>query len=223
MAISRSNAFLRKHDSQQLPLYVMFVDIVGSTKLSSELSPDLLSKLVTIYLQEVAYVIEHYGGYVLKYVGDAVLGYFPPEEKKNREEEEDGIDGNAASANNIVNCARSVVQVVKDGMNPVLEQESLPRISVKATADYGNNTIVRYGSDRRRSHIDIISLTMNLTAKMQNLTRPNHITIGNEFHSRLGPEMQANFSEVSIGRTKWKYHSLGASRPYKIFEDKYRS
>jgi class 3 adenylate cyclase len=205
MAISRSNAFLRKHDSQEIPLYVIFVDIVGSTKLSAELSPHLLSKLITIYSQEMAYVMESHGGYVLKYVGDAVLGYFPPYEKRND------------CAVNIVNCATKLVQVVKDGMNPVLIEESLPGISIKATADYGNNSIVRYGSDKRRAHIDIISFTMNVTAKMQSITKPNQIAIGREFHSRLDPEIQGKFREVSDDHAEWNYHAFGESQPYKVF------
>ena len=211
MAISRSNAFLRKHDSQEIPLYVIFVDIVGSTKLSAELKPGLLSKLITIYSQEMAYVIEHYGGYVLKYAGDAVLGYFPPNKKENND------------AANIVNCARAVMQVVKAGMNPVLIEESLPSITIKTTADYGNNSIVKYGSDRRRAHIDIISFTMNVTAKMQNITKPNHIAIGCEFHSHLNPDMQAKFTKVSHSHAEWNYHAFGSNKPYEVFSDTIRS
>src|SRR5215208_2715085 len=77
LAIAKSDHFLRKHASQRLDLAVIYVDLVGSTRMSTELAPDFLSKIVTVFSQEVSYIIEHFGGFVLKFVGDASIGYFP--------------------------------------------------------------------------------------------------------------------------------------------------
>ena len=49
----------------------MYVDLVGSTKMSMTLPVD---KMVTIIR---AFTVRSYGGYVLKYVGDAIIAFFP--------------------------------------------------------------------------------------------------------------------------------------------------
>jgi adenylate cyclase len=53
LAIAKSDQFLRKHTSQKLAFAVMYVDLVGSTRMSTELAPDFLSKIVTVFCQEV--------------------------------------------------------------------------------------------------------------------------------------------------------------------------
>ena len=59
--------------------------------------------------------------------------------------------------------------MVKHAINPLLLQ--MGGIYAKITSDFGQNTILRYGSDYNRSHVDIISATMNLAAKMQSVAR----------------------------------------------------
>ena len=113
--------------------------------MSTELAPDFLSKIVTVFSQEVSYIIEHFGGFVLKFVGDASIGYFP----------------SSQNFDDIVLCGESVVYVVRNAINPLLLQMAHSGIEVKVTSDYGQHTIVRYGSDRERSHVDIIIATMN--------------------------------------------------------------
>jgi adenylate cyclase len=63
LAIAKSDHFLRKHTSQRLIFAVMYVDLVGSTKMSTELPPDFLSKIVTVFSQEASYIIERFGGF----------------------------------------------------------------------------------------------------------------------------------------------------------------
>ena len=52
--------------------------MVGSTRMSTKLAPDFLSRIVTVFSQEVSYAIERCHGLVLKFNGDAVISYFPP-------------------------------------------------------------------------------------------------------------------------------------------------
>ena len=57
-------------------LTVMFVDLVGSTDLSTRLDPEDLRELVRRYQETVALAIERFNGYVAQYLGDGVLVYF---------------------------------------------------------------------------------------------------------------------------------------------------
>jgi class 3 adenylate cyclase len=54
----------------------MFVDLVGSTALSSRLDPEDLREVMRRYQDAVAGAVTRYGGHVAKYLGDGVLAYF---------------------------------------------------------------------------------------------------------------------------------------------------
>jgi adenylate cyclase len=201
LAVAKSDQFLRKHTSQRLDFAVMYVDLVGSTRLSTELAPEFLSKIVTVFSQEVSYVIEYFGGLVLKFVGDASIGYFPFSQKLD----------------DVVLCGESVVYVVRNAINPLLLQMGHAGIEVKVTSDYGQHTVVRYGSDRERSLIDIISATMNLAAKMQSVTRGSQMVIGNSLYGKLSYDFRQIFEKANLEQIKWNYHNLAEQKPYQLF------
>jgi adenylate cyclase len=201
LAIAKSDHFLRNHTAQRLDFAVIFVDMVNSTRMSTELAPDFLSKIVTVFTQEVSYIIEHFGGSVLKFVGDACIGYFP----------------SSQNFDNIVFCGESVVSVVRNAINPLLLQMGHAGIEVKVTSDYGPHTIVRYGSDRERSHVDIISVTMNLAAKMQSVTRGGQMVIGYSLYKKLSDDLQQRFEKANLDQIKWNYHNLAEQKPYQLY------
>ena len=57
-------------------LTVMFCDLAGSTELSQRLDPEDLRDINRAYQDACKAAIEHYDGYVAKYMGDGVLAYF---------------------------------------------------------------------------------------------------------------------------------------------------
>lgn len=54
----------------------MFVDLVGSTALSSRLDPEDLRGVIRAYQREVVAKVARYGGHIAQYLGDGVLAYF---------------------------------------------------------------------------------------------------------------------------------------------------
>jgi two-component system sensor histidine kinase ChiS len=56
---------------------IFFSDIRKFTELIENLSPEDSFKFINAYLTRVVPVIEHYGGFVDKYVGDAIMALFP--------------------------------------------------------------------------------------------------------------------------------------------------
>ena len=201
LAVAKSDQFLRDHTSQKLEFAVIYVDVVGSTRMSTELTPDFLSKIVTVFSQEVSYAIERFSGFVLKFIGDAAIGYFP----------------SCQSLDDLVMCGESVVYVVRDAINPLLLQMGFRGIEVKVTSDYGQHTIVRYGSDHERSHVDIISATMNLAAKMQSVAKGSQMVIGDVLHKKLSVDWQQMFEKVNLDQFKWNYHNLAEQKPYQLY------
>jgi class 3 adenylate cyclase/tetratricopeptide (TPR) repeat protein len=62
--------------AERRQITVMFVDLVGSTNLSTRVDPEVLSDLLTSYKSAVAEEVANAGGTVAKYLGDGVLVYF---------------------------------------------------------------------------------------------------------------------------------------------------
>jgi hypothetical protein len=63
-------------EAERRQLTVMFVDLVGSTVLSSRLDPEEMSELIRSYQNTVAGEITRFEGHVAKFLGDGVLAYF---------------------------------------------------------------------------------------------------------------------------------------------------
>ena len=88
--------FLRKHVFSKLDMVVLYVDLVGSTTMALEMPAEKIAIIISSFAQEMAAVIRQHHGYVLKFVGDAVIGYFVAD------------NNSLLIADNAVNCAKSM-------------------------------------------------------------------------------------------------------------------
>lgn len=201
-----SERFLRKNAWSRVKMVTVYVDLVGSTQMTLELPSEKMATIISSFAQEMASVVHTCGGYVLKFVGDAVIGYFVAGQNPLR------------AADSAVTCAKSMVAVVRGGINPVLAQYDYPELRVKVGMDYGENVVARYGSDPAKSHVDIIGPVMNIAAKIQAMARPCQILIGDDVYARLHPDMQEEFRPASWGDGEWKYRSRVTGEPYRVYE-----
>src|SRR5919198_2547099 len=55
---------------------VVFADVTGSTALGGRLDPEPLRQMMSRYFAEMRAVLEHHGGTVEKFIGDAVMAVF---------------------------------------------------------------------------------------------------------------------------------------------------
>lgn len=211
-AIDSSEKFLRKNVFQQVNMAVLYVDLVGSTKMSMELPPDKLSVLISSFSQEMAYVINAHNGYVLKFVGDAVIGYFV-EDKMSLFQIVDSA----------VACAESMIKVVEQGINPILtEKAGLSKVSIKIGIDFGKNVVVRYGADEKMAYVDLLGPTMNVASKIQNMAKPNQILVGQEIYAKLHPDIQEFFSDITNDfLDNWQHGSKNSTEIYRVYRYKY--
>jgi len=200
-----SEEFLREHVNSRVHIFVMYIDLVNSTNITLSLPEEKVVKLITSFAQEMAYTVTQFGGYMLKFVGDAVLAYFNAD------------NALVYPADNIVNCAKSMIRVLNEAINPVLNENDYPTISAKIGIDAGENMIVRYGSDKTKSHVDILGASMNMAAKIQNMAEPNEILIGGDVYTRLHPETQKTFNKKTLDNSKWKYHNRKTGKIYPIY------
>ena len=206
--VDESDDYLRKHVFSKLDMVVLYVDLVGSTTMALEMPSEKIAIIMSSFAQEMAAVIRQHRGYVLKFVGDAVIGYFVAE-------------GNSLlTSDNAVNCAKSMNAVIQKGINPILNQYDYPDLMVKIGVDFGQNIVVRYGADKKNSHVDLMGPAMNIAAKIQNMAKPNQILIGSDVCERLHPSSKKDFLQIIWKNDEWKYHSRLTGKIYEVFEFK---
>jgi class 3 adenylate cyclase len=204
--INDSDKFLRKNVFLKLDMAVLYVDLVGSTTMTLEMPEEKIAIIVSSFSQEMAAVIRQHQGYVLKFVGDAIIGYFI------------GENNGLLAADNAVNCAKSMLTIIQKGINPILNQYDYPDLMVKIGVDYGQNIVVRYGADVEKSHVDLMGPAMNIASKIQNMAKPNQILIGSDVYQRLHPSSQKEFTQIVWKNNEWRYRSRVTGEIYNVFE-----
>lgn len=202
---NESEQFLRKNVFSKLSMVVLYVDLVGSTKMTLELPVEKLVTIISSFSQEMASVIHQHNGFVLKFVGDAVIGYFVEENQ-------------LLAADHAINCAKSMNDVIQNGINPVLKQYDYPDLMAKVGLDYGQSIVIRYGSNPDASHIDLIGPVMNIAAKIQSMAKPNQVLIGKDVYDRLHPESKKSFKETIWNDDQWQYRTRQSGEIYKVYE-----
>ena len=203
---NESETFLRKNVFSKIDMVVLYVDLVGSTTMTLELPEEKLAIIISSFSQEMASVIRLHRGFVLKFVGDAVIGYFVATDKA------------LLAADNAVTCAKSMLTVIEKGINPILNQYDYPDLMVKIGLDFGQSIVVRYGSNPEASHVDLMGPAMNIAAKIQSMAKTNQILIGEDVFKKLHPVTQKNFKEIIWKNNEWKYRSRVSGEIYKVYE-----
>ncbi|MGA7043752.1 MAG: adenylate/guanylate cyclase domain-containing protein [Nitrososphaeraceae archaeon] len=199
--------FLLNHINSKIPLVIMYADLVGSTNMSMTLPIEKAVTIIRSFSYEMSSIVQSYAGYVLKYVGDAVIAFFPSGYNK------------LLACDKAVRCAKSMITVIKNGINPILNQYDYPELRVKIGISEGESLIVPYGHDKS-STIDILGYSMSISAKITSLTVPNTITIGDNVYSVLHPQIRMKFKEVKLRIEDWKYINRQTGQTYKLYADK---
>ena len=199
--------FLLNHINSKIPLVIMYADLVGSTNMSMTLPIEKAVTIIRSFSYEMSSIVQSYAGYVLKYVGDAVIAFFPSGYNK------------LLACDKAVRCAKSMITVIKNGINPILNQYEYPELRVKIGISEGESLIVPYGHDKS-STIDILGYSMSISAKITSLTVPNTITIGDNVYSVLHPQIRIKFKEVKLKIEDWKYINRQTGQTYKLYADK---
>ena len=206
-SIRRGQKFLLNHVSSKIPLIIIYADLVGSTTMSMTLSIDKLVDVIRVFAHEISHVVDSYGGYVLKYAGDAVISFFP-----GRVNDKDKYLASDTS----VECGKSMINVIRETNGILNKKFGYPELFTKIGIDAGENAIVQYGFEQL-SPIDILGYSMNIASKITSLTGANKISIGDNIYKSLDPKAQSEFWEISLPDNRWKYINYGTDKPYKVY------
>ena len=203
-SIKRGQKFLLNHVDSKLFLIVMYADLVGSTKMSMYLPVEKMAKIIKVFSHELSSVVESYNGFILKYVGDAIIAFFPIGFNKY------------LVCDKSFQCAKSMINVIEKGINPIFEKDDYPKLAVKIGIDEGENVSIQYGFDKS-APIDLIGYPMNIAAKITSLTGPNKVSVGYNIFKLLHPSIQSKFHKIPLQGNDWKYVDQDSNSLYKVY------
>jgi adenylate cyclase len=224
MSFLETQNVLKKFAKYKTNFVVLHVDLVGSTKLAMGLPLDRLTMIIQAFNQEMSIIVKAFGGYILKYVGDAVIAFFVVPGYKSEAK---------AACINAVNCAKYMLRIVREAINPILNQYDCPEMNLRIGIDIGENAIIQSGWDihpdirnrhknsknviinhnkkqQRRPLVkkpvyDVLSYTISIAVKMTALAHPNHLVIGDPMYNLLNHKQSSAFQRLNMSPDIWSY------------------
>src|SRR5919199_4008792 len=228
ISMEETDRILRKFSRSKVTFVILHIDLVGSTQLSMTLPLDRLITIIQTFIQEMSTVIALYGGYVLKYIGDAILAFFITNSDGNKDNSPYKQQLYLPCVN-AVNCARSMIKVIENGINPILNQYDYPETSIRVGIDVGETALIQYGWDIhaldgkqivKEPHHDILGYTVNVAVKMTSLAKPNGLVIGQSVYDILDEKQKSTFELLNLNSTSWNYRDEKTGNIYQVYTDR---
>jgi adenylate cyclase len=164
-------------------------------------------------------IVKDFGGFILKYVGDAVLAFFLVSSRQSQPK---------VACISALNCARCMLQVAHEGINPILNRYGCPVMNVRIGIDTGENAIIQSGWDIhpditnvekignnnniskerlliKKPVYDVLGYSTSITVKMTALANPNHMVIGQLVYDVLDDNQKSLFRQLTMSPEIWSY------------------
>src|SRR5690349_9295130 len=132
---------------------VLFCDVVGSTALGEATDPEALQGLLAAYFERMKAVVEHHGGSVEKFIGDAVMAVF-------------GVP--AAHEDDALRACRAAVEM----------RDALPELGISGRIGVNTGEVVT-GTEERLATGDAV----NVAARFEQAAEPGEVLIGEATHA----------------------------------------
>ncbi|MBT8173190.1 MAG: HAMP domain-containing protein [Nitrosopumilus sp.] len=172
------------------------IDMSDSTRISSKLSDQDVTKLYEIFLNFMAKIIREYDGEVVKNIGDALMFRFP------------NVDiADQKVLKNIFECCLSMIES-HEKLQEKLKAENMPQIDYKISLTYGS---VKVAESTTSNISDIFGPTVNRCFKINSLCPRNSIVIGENMNNISKSFTEYSFDELVVAELKQKYD-------YRVYE-----
>jgi class 3 adenylate cyclase len=163
------------HQDELRPVTALFADIVGSTGIGEQLSPDDVQTLVGECVTRMSRVVEQHGGTIDAYMGDGIAAFF-------------GFP--SAREDDAQRAARAALQIIEQigaYAQEVRSMWSLPNFNIRVGLNTGQVGVGLVGAGNRRPVA--LGDTMNVAARLQSNAKPGTILAGGrtaaELHNRF--------------------------------------
>ena len=174
------------------------IDMADSTKISSKLSDQDITKLYEIFLNFMARIVIKHNGEVVKNIGDALMFRFA------------NVDINDSSVmKNILECCLCMVES-HGKLQEELKAENMPEVNYRISVTYGS---VKVAESATSKISDVFGPTVNQCFKINSLCPKNSIVVGINLYDVLKKFTEYEFIQLCVIEMKQKYG-------YSIFEVK---
>lgn len=185
-------------------LAILHIDIDNYKPLVEKLEMAQASRLLSSFLTEMTYLVKDYEGDLESYSGDRVTALFGAGQEKT------------TAVSNCVNCALSMITVVKYAISPFLNQKGLPSFRCAVGMDYGPTWVERIGI-RNENQLALIGPTVSIAAQLQELAKANQILLGEDIYRGLSTNDQGLCSEMTATNWTWTRGEGQQKRPYRFY------
>ena len=237
--LKNTQMMLQKVVNTNIYLVILYVDLVSSTKLSMGLPLKRLTPIIQVFTQEMSLIVDAYGGYVFKFMGDGILSFFFVADKYSL----------YLPCSKAVDCAYSMIKVIKEGINDILEENGYPELNIRVGIDVGENAVVQYNiktkynkdineeeeeiiykknsnnledEDKKAntletSQLDILGYAINTASKMTQYAMPNQIIMGNAIYDKIDRNKKNNFKKIHLANESWDYIDNSNGEVYGLY------
>jgi adenylate cyclase len=177
---------------------IFFCDLAGFTTMSEKLPDHQLVSVVNLCLEEFSAPIFDHGGYLDKYIGDAIMGVFgSPEELENHA---------LAATRAALECQRRLPR-----LNERLQREFDVTVGVRFGINTGDATMGNVGSTRKKNYT-ALGDPVNLASRLEGANK--------EFHTQilLGPLTAARVAGEILTRPVARLRVKGKTKAVEVFE-----
>ncbi len=183
-------------------IVVLFSDIRGFTAISEQLSPADLLQYLNLYFQEMATVVKRNGGFIDKFIGDAVMALF----------DEDETDDQSCASSRALRAAIEMQHALPD-LNTRLQQHGWPPIRIGIGIHFGPVVMGTVGAEFRMDST-VLGDTVNTAARLEGLAKQHQvpIVVSHALLAQLPGEHE--FETREIGTVPIR----GKQQPMQIFE-----
>jgi HAMP domain-containing protein/class 3 adenylate cyclase len=164
--IKQQGDILSKFFEQKRDGYVCLIDLVGSLKLTRNLTEEQKKKYGQIFADSVVPVIKKYRGIPVKVIDDAILFYFPI------------IDDKVLT--NMLNCCIDLSKLDKE-LNEKTKSENLPGMAYRISSSYG---IVNEAKTSDSTLDDIFGAPVNACFKINQYALPNTLVVDDTVYEK---------------------------------------
>ncbi|QJW90186.1 response regulator [Spirosoma taeanense] len=169
--------------SETVDATVIFIDICGFTAISENMPANQVVTLLNVYFDQMVKELIAQGGYVDKFIGDAVMAVFQGKHHLDR----------------AIDAALAVRQQIRDNTY-VLPSTIAFRPEVSIGINTGEMVSGNIGSATlRRFDYTVIGNTVNLAQRLQSIAHPGQILVTDQTYQQISESFQCErIGEVSL-------------------------
>ena len=137
ISVAETQNVLGKFARSKMKFVILNVDLVGSTKLSMTLPLDRMTKMIQTFNQEMSLIVKEFGG-LSEICGRRCPCIFCCSSHQSQ---------GKVACTRAINCAKCMLQVADNGINPILNQYECPAMNMRIGIDTGENALIQSGWD----------------------------------------------------------------------------